>query len=405
METLKFLFLSSFYPPYHLGGDATHVKYLAEELGARGHEVHILHSIDAYKVKRKNSKVTKNDSPKNVFVHEIESKFSSLSPSMAYLIGRSFTVEKRFDKLLKEVSPDVIHYHNISLLGYSVLKKTGPLNLYTAHDYWLICQTNNLMRKNCTVCQKKNCFHCAIENRKTPQLWRHFGGYKKAVQNIDLLISPSEYVRQRIVEEIDVKSCIVPNFAPAPKGKLTDAKYPAPYFLFVGMLEKHKGILNLLEVFKELNSKSSYHLIIAGGGGLTNEIKAFIEKNSLNEKIQFLGFVSQDELYSLYFNAAALIVPSIWPENAPLVTLEAVSLGTPIIVSKMGGLPEIATKLGLDKLIFSSFDDLKNILTSFKSQEYNREAIKRRYTESFSVDAYVKSYMKILEENLCCLDF
>ena len=44
---------STFYPPYHIGGDAVHVKYLAEELAKRGHEVHILHSIDAYNVKRK----------------------------------------------------------------------------------------------------------------------------------------------------------------------------------------------------------------------------------------------------------------------------------------------------------------------------------------------------------------
>ena len=53
METLRFLFTTSFYPPYSIGGDATHVKYLAEELAREGHEVHVVHSIDAYRAKRK----------------------------------------------------------------------------------------------------------------------------------------------------------------------------------------------------------------------------------------------------------------------------------------------------------------------------------------------------------------
>ena len=44
METMKILMVSTFYPPYHLGGDAVHVKYLADELTKAGHEVHIIHS-------------------------------------------------------------------------------------------------------------------------------------------------------------------------------------------------------------------------------------------------------------------------------------------------------------------------------------------------------------------------
>ena len=44
METAKILMVSTFYPPYHLGGDAIHVKYLADELSKAGHEVHVIHS-------------------------------------------------------------------------------------------------------------------------------------------------------------------------------------------------------------------------------------------------------------------------------------------------------------------------------------------------------------------------
>src|SRR3989449_4167043 len=53
METLRFLMATTFYPPYHLGGDAVHVQYLAEALAARGHEVHVEFSPAAYRLKRR----------------------------------------------------------------------------------------------------------------------------------------------------------------------------------------------------------------------------------------------------------------------------------------------------------------------------------------------------------------
>src|SRR2546428_6865079 len=52
METLKFVMTAAFYPPYHLGGDANHVRYLAEALAAQGHEVHVEYSPAALALKR-----------------------------------------------------------------------------------------------------------------------------------------------------------------------------------------------------------------------------------------------------------------------------------------------------------------------------------------------------------------
>ncbi|MDY6917297.1 MAG: hypothetical protein SVP26_05030 [Chloroflexota bacterium] len=52
MTKLKFLFTTTFYPPYHIGGDALDVKWLAEDLATRGHEVHVMHSVEAFAPKR-----------------------------------------------------------------------------------------------------------------------------------------------------------------------------------------------------------------------------------------------------------------------------------------------------------------------------------------------------------------
>jgi len=109
MATFRFLFTTSFYPPYHLGGDAIHVKCLAEELARKGNEVHILHSIDAYRVKRNNYKFLKQEhDPKNIFVHRIESPLKRIDPLLAHTLGSSFYVQKKFSEVLEEVHPDVV---------------------------------------------------------------------------------------------------------------------------------------------------------------------------------------------------------------------------------------------------------------------------------------------------------
>jgi glycosyltransferase involved in cell wall biosynthesis len=116
-------------------------------------------------------------------------------------------------------------------------------------------------------------------------------------------------------------------------------------------------------------------------------------KNSLNDKISFLGFVDSKKLYSLYSNALALIIPSIWPENAPLVALEALSVGTPIIVSNRGGLPEIISKVNMN-LVFNNFSQLKEILLNFSKKDFSRSEIKRIFEQNFSPLAYVEHYIK-----------
>jgi len=402
IRTLKFLFLTSYYPPYHLGGDATHVKYLAEELANKGHEVHILHSLDAYRIKRKNFDVLEQEpDKKNIFIHRIKSPLNQMDPLMAYTLGFSFYVQKKFLEVIKEVDPNVVHHHNISLLGYSILeKKDNYLSLYTAHDYWLICQTNNLLRNKRKICVHKNCYSCAVICKRIPQIWRQFKGFEKAIKNIDLMISPSDFVRTRILKEIELKSCTIPNFAPQPPNNIDPSVF-LNYFLFVGMLEPHKGILHLLAMFNELRSDLKTKLIVVGGGSLDAYVKAYISKNSLAEKVIFLGFVTQEILYSLYSNALALIVPSIWPENAPLVVLEALSVGTPVIVSNRGGLPEIVSKI--DKsLIFTDFVDLRNVLLSFDKSAFNSSKVKKIFQDNYSAESYVNKYLKIVNSSRNC---
>lgn len=393
METSKLLLSTSFYPPYHVGGDAIHVKYLAEELVKRGHEVHVLHSLDAYKVKRKS--VPEKAELDEVYTHTIKTHFN-LSSYVTYILGNFSLIIKKFDELVNEIKPDVVHHHNISLLGYGLLKKRRRyLNLFTAHDYWLICQQNNLLKNGSEICEGGSCFFCALKCGRPPQVWRSFRDFKKAVKNIDLMIAPSNYVRERLAREIILRSITLPNFVPSPPKNISPIGY-SNYFLFVGMLEIHKGILNLLELFKELRREINAKLVIVGDGSLKNYIIEFIRRKSLSSSVSYAGFVDDKKLYSLYKNALALIIPSIWPENAPLVALEALSVGTPVIASNTGGLPEIVGKVD-KKLIFSDRVDLKNLLLNFPKNEFPPSKTKEVYEKNFSPKAYIDKYMGAIQ--------
>ncbi len=396
MDSLKFLMTCSFYPPYHVGGDATHVEYLAKELAKRGHEVHVFHSLDAYKIKRGGKLPAKQIlDQENLFVHTVKSPIKTLDPLLIYGFGNSFWVNRKFSQVVKSVHPNIVHHHNLSLLGYNLLKKReNYLSLYTAHDYWLVCSTNNLFKNQKEICNVKNCSSCTLKSKRIPQVWRSRQNFKKAIQNVDLLMSPSEYVRKRLIQEIDVPSLTLPNFVPYPPEKIPASGYEN-YFLFLGMLEKHKGILNLLELFNEQRHNLKANLVIAGGGSLTPYIRNYIEKNSLADSITFLGFVDNATKYSLYANALAVIIPSIWPENAPLVALEALSVGTPVISSNQGGLPEIIDRVD-PKLVFNNWAELKDILLHFSRKDLSVHKVKNVFEKNFSPRVYTDNYLQII---------
>lgn len=375
----KILMTTSFYPPYHVGGDAIHVKYLAEALVKEGHEVHVLFSIDAYNFKRKEKKEVTNWN--GVKVHILKSPLGKLEPVLNYCFGSQRYTYNHFKKLIETEKFDVVHHHNISLLGYDILKKIGNYkNIYTAHDYWLICHRYDLLKNEGKICDNKTCFSCCVKNMKPYQFFRNFAKFKESINDMDLVIAPSKFMKSKLDKEIK-KVKVIYNFVPNP-GNVKS--YPEKdYFLYAGVLEKHKGILPLIEVFKELKDKK---LLIVGKGNLEEEIKDSIKGS---DNITFLGFKNHDELFPIIKSANALIIPSQWAENMPLIAIESLTLGTPVIGSNLGGIHEIIEKID-EKLIFKDFNELKKIILEFK--ENNKNKLIGIFEDNFSVSNFIKIY-------------
>ena len=165
--TRRFCLITTFYPPYHFGGDGVCVYRLAEALARRGHQVDVIHSIDAYHLGHPEEPQISFTHHPNVTVHGLRSALPALASLSAQQTGRPAAYAARLAALIDERDYDVIHYHNVSLMGGpGVLRNDRALKLYTAHEYWLICPTHVLFRNGEEACTKRTCWSCTLRSRR-----------------------------------------------------------------------------------------------------------------------------------------------------------------------------------------------------------------------------------------------
>ena len=144
-------------------------------------------------------------------------------------------------------------------------------------------------------------------------------------------------------------------------------------------------------------------LYILGTGAVENDIKSYISSHGLENKIKMLGFKSGDELKKYVAEAKCIILPSEWYENGPYAIMEAMSQGKPVIVSNIGGLPEIVED-GKTGYICKPFDceDLKVCIEkvcSLSADEYkvmSKNAVISA-KENFNPENYINKLTEIYQ--------
>jgi len=390
--------VTTFYPPYHFGGDAVFVYRLAEALAAGGHKVDVIHSADAYHLKHPTEPEIAFAHHPNVTVHPLRSKIPSLASLSAHQLGRPAAYARRIRRIMDENRFDVIHYHNISLMGGpGVLRFGRGVKLYTSHEYWLICPTHVLFTFDREACVERKCLSCTLHSRRPPQLWRFTGLINRCLREVDCLIVPSEFALGKLRDGgLKAPMRVLPHFVPLPQKESATTTHPnggRPYFLFVGRLEKLKGVQTILPLFADFPGAD---FLLVGNGDFAPALKE--QARSLTN-VKFLGAVHSSEIGRLYRSATAVLVPSLCYETFGLIAAEAFAHGTPVIARRIGALAEIVEKSGGGTL-FRTPAECRTAMDRLVADPPQRTAMGARalaaVRENWTVEIHLACYLELI---------
>lgn len=339
-SALRFCLVTTFYPPYHFGGDGVFVHRLARALAARGHAVDVVHSVDAYRLSRTEPQKNFEETP-GVRRFPLVSRSPRLSALLAHQAGAPGPYGPELRDLLAPGRYDVTHFHNVSLVGGpAVLGYGDGIKLYTAHEYWLVCPTHVLFKFERAACETKSCLACTLHSKRPPQLWRGTRHLGRGLAHLHALLMPSRFALERHRRDgIEAPMQVLPSFVPVPR-ELQRTAPREPYFLFVGRLEKLKGLQDLFPV---LRAFPEARLRIAGTGAYEAQLRASARDLP---NVEFLGQVHPARVTELYADALAVLVPSLCYEVFPLAPVEAMGHGVPVIARRIGALTEVVEDSG-----------------------------------------------------------
>ncbi|GJM61498.1 glycosyltransferase family 4 protein [Persicobacter diffluens] len=261
-------------------------------------------------------------------------------------------ISKKVSQIISDINPSLIHIHLISKfpLGvYNISELKHIPVVQTLHGPNLFCASSWGGLKNSESCEMgigSKCFsrNC-VSALDSLLYWQLSKRYEDGLsKNVDYFHCPSKFIENAInalgfSNSIYIPLGIDPFFMEHELPVKT--KHVRPTILFIGQINKVKGIDLLLPALEMVMTKIPNVLLrIAGRGIALNGLKEKVRELNLEDNVEFLGFVGRDRIKDFYASGDLLLMPSIWHEQFGLIGPEAMSQGIPAIGSNIGGIPE-----------------------------------------------------------------
>jgi glycosyltransferase involved in cell wall biosynthesis len=350
---MRVLHVTDFYPPV-VGGLERYVQSLAQESRASGLDVAVATQphqsaptsgeVDGVQVFRMTSSSSKY--LKRAYVDD-DRPFLPPAPDPA--------VRSQLRDIIETWHPDVIQSHGwISFSAAASVKNSGVPLLVTLHDYGLMCSTRTLLRNGdlCSGPGVQKCAACATQHYglvKGIGLASLTAWSRPLLKRADGFIAVSRSVADTYRPHLPAAAPIhvIPIFmstdfmiAPRPTW-LPDGDYVA----FVGVLSPYKGIETILRVAQSMPAQQ---FVVAG-------VPHEDTPTSVPANVTVRYNLPHAEVMSVYKHATVALVPSEWKEPGGTVAMEALRVGTPVIATNLGGLPEVVLD-GVNGLIVPTRD-------------------------------------------------
>ncbi|HEX6884123.1 MAG TPA: glycosyltransferase [Planctomycetota bacterium] len=403
------------FPPVERTGVENYTLGLSRALARAGHRVEVF-------VPRRDPQLAdlalRREEREGFAVNWITNNNNPQSPREALLVPE---LKRSFAAFLERERPEVVHFQHLIKLGLdlvSVARERGIPTVFTAHDYYPICHRFTLLRPDLARCDVRGdsraCARCdlalgllnaqpnlgdyqvgVLRDQLDPAAWGKLEGIladrgeehgltqaeieaaceqrgeldrlrREAYTNFDLVLAPSRFLIEELVRGGFARERIehsplgfeVADLAGLPPVRPDPAR--PVRFAFLGGVAKHKGVHVLLEAFARLPGGAE----LAVWGGSTDRVYVeHVRRRAGEVGAQWRGSYERADLPRILAEVDAVVVPSIWVENFPLVIHEAFAAGRPVLTSRLGALAEIVHD-GSDGLLAEPGDveDLARVL-------------------------------------------
>lgn len=327
----------------------------------------------------------------------------------------SKTSANEFRRTLSDFRPDVVHIHNvfplISPSIYTVLQQEQIPIVQTIHNFRWLCPNGLFYTQGhlCTRCANGNilpaiqmrCLHDNLSQSIAYALAlgasRTFGWLPTQRAQILTLNQFTARLLQKHLTIPNKNISILGNF-------LEDIPFTHTgevnnRFVYMGRLSPEKGVITILEAAR-LFPQAQFDII--GTGPSETELRAYAASHSLSN-VHFWGFQKGEERFRSLHGATALLLPSVWHEQFPMVILEAFRMGVPVIATRMGGLPDIVSE-GETGLLFDPGDAnglvncLKKLCLTHTLQRALGQKAREHFINHHSETAYYPNLMSIYQQ-------
>ncbi|MGA3022260.1 MAG: glycosyltransferase family 4 protein [Thermoplasmata archaeon] len=327
---MKVAQLATRYPPAP-GGVEQHVAEIAPRLGARGHTVDV-YTSDLYRefpaMQRLAPEVPREERTSWGAVHRLP--VWSLPGELHYTFFRTLPEALARDR------PEVVHAHTYGTNQVAAAnrhhRRFGTPFVLTAHFHpiwsieggWLRHRLRGFYDRRVAGSVVRNASRIIVQTHEEERLLRSLG----------LALPPVEIVPPGYR----------PLPPPGPGSPSFSERYriPGPFVLFVGRLASNKGLLDLAEAFALLGKldRSAQLVVVGEDGGQRAPVEARAKALGVSDRVHLVGHVDDDALLSAAYREARLTVLPSEYEAFGLVLLESLAAGTPVVASRVGGIPE-----------------------------------------------------------------
>ena len=425
---MKILQVIHGYPMRYNAGSEVYTQTLSQGLANR-HEVHVFTREEDAFAPDCRLRIEQDPDDSRVALHIVNNP--RLRDRYRYA-----GIDQKFAEVLDDIKPDIVHVGHLNHLSTSMLGEASARQIpivYTLHDYWLMCPRGQFMQMHpnsdepaelwaaCDGQDDRKCaercyaryFSGAVDEYEsdvsywTDWISRRMQHIREVADMVDVFVAPANYLRKRYREDFGLSAhrLIYMDYGfdlNRMKSRIRCADEPFT-FGYIGTHIPSKGIHQLIHAFGMLNGNARLKIWGKHKGQDTEALKGIAKRLpcDVSSRIEWLSEYRNQEIVEDVFNHVdAIVVPSIWVENSPLVIHEAQQARVPVITADVGGMaeyvhhevngllfkhrsiehlsiqmqrfvdePNLASKLGERGYLFSESGDIPNIETHVQEIE------------------------------------